>query len=738
MRVLAKRTWVLSLLLILCVVTAGSATEFSAAVETLDIRESTESVEFTITTTEPVRYTYFELDGPRLVVDFHDAENLLGSLNQPVGAAGVESVRAAAFSNDTRDVTRIVFDLVEQTPYEVVDDGAGQVRVLFGRVEETVAETVAEDAGSETVEDVGPDTGIDQNQPDRAGESASFATAGEISALVETTFDRIVEAATTVVEAAPTIGEAAPTIGEELPTVEESFESETEIEGVADLSSTIVPPQVSEPRAEVVALIASTAPTQLPPAALAEPAVSAAGFAQIETSVESVLAETLTVQVQAPLAPAPAAAPPVFLRQEGEPSEPQYTGEIVSFNLVGSELTDFFRVIAELSGLNIILDEGVTGSLTLVLTEVPWDQALDLVLRTNNLGYELEGNILRIAPQAVFQAEADALQALRDAQALNVPMETRPYILSYTTAGAVLPLITPLISDAAADPIVDSRRNAIIITDIPGRFEAIESLIDFLDTPSRQVEIEARLLSATKSFSRELGTLLGLQARNALNPAGNSVTFNSILGGAASGTLQFILGNGGDVILDSIITTAEANGTAKLLSRPRIVTQNNVAATVSQGTQIPVQTNVNNTISVDFVAFNLSLEVLPQITEAGTILLVATIENSSPDFSTPVGGIPAVSTQTAQTTVLIPDGGTAVIGGILIDSDSVSTSQIPGLGSIPVIGSLFRNTRTVRNTSELLFFITARIKATDPLEFLSGAVEDESELFGALEDSTLQ
>ncbi len=151
-----------------------------------------------------------------------------------------------------------------------------------------------------------------------------------------------------------------------------------------------------------------------------------------------------------------------------------------------------------------------------------------------------------------------------------------------------------------------------------------------------------------------------------------------------------------------------------------------MTATISQGTQIPVQTNVNNTISVTFVAFNLELSVTPQITAAGTILLTATITNSSPDFARAVGGIPSVASQQAQTQVLIPDGGTAVIGGILLDTESVNISQIPGLGSIPVLGALFRSTQTVKSTSELLFFITARIRPANALEFLSAEPDGDS------------
>ena len=198
---------------------------------------------------------------------------------------------------------------------------------------------------------------------------------------------------------------------------------------------------------------------------------------------------------------------------------------------------------------------------------------------------------------------------------------------------------------------------------------------------------------------------------------------NVNLPAAATSGVSFLLGAGGDVLLDEIITAAEARGTAKLISRPKVTTQNNQAATVSQGTQIPVQTNVNNTISVQFLTFALKLTVTPQITDVGTILLTVNIENSQPDFARAVNGIPSVGTQQAQTQVLIPDGGTAVIGGILVDTDSYNIRQVPALGSVPVIGQLFKNTQVIKSTAELLFFITSRIKPTDNLTVLEPSAQ---------------
>src|SRR5262249_48395427 len=253
--------------------------------------------------------------------------------------------------------------------------------------------------------------------------------------------------------------------------------------------------------------------------------------------------------------------------------------------------------------------------------------------------------------------------------------------------------------------IQDPRANKLIIQDIPSQFGRIDQTVKALDTPMPQVDIEARLLSANKSFSREIGNQLGLLVGanhgNVLTGGTNqSSPFNRTppprvtAGGGtglplavdlpAAGTsgLAFLMQPGSNILLDEIITAAEAKGTAKLISRPTVTTQNNQAATVSQGTKIPVQTNVNNTISVQFLDFTVRLTVTPQITETGTILLTADVENSQPDFARSVNGIPSVATQQATTQILIPDGATAVIGGILVDTDSLNVRQVPGLGSV--------------------------------------------------------
>ena len=189
---------------------------------------------------------------------------------------------------------------------------------------------------------------------------------------------------------------------------------------------------------------------------------------------------------------------------------PQYSGEIISLDLRDYDVKDFFRLMSEISGLNVVLDPNVAGTVTLKLTDVPWDQALDVVLKNYQLGGQLQGNVLRIATNATLQAEEQARKALRDAQDLASPLDTRTYILNYTKADTVS---TTLAQDAFCRAARSFRMHAgtrLIITDLPTQFGRVDQLVRFLDTPAQQVEIEARLLSANKSFSRELGNQLGL------------------------------------------------------------------------------------------------------------------------------------------------------------------------------------------------------------------------------------
>jgi type IV pilus assembly protein PilQ len=421
----------------------------------------------------------------------------------------------------------------------------------------------------------------------------------------------------------------------------------------------------------------------------------------------------------------------------------KYTGEPISVNLKDVDLRDFFRLIHEISGLNVVLDPAVKGSLTIVLDEVPWDQALDIVLQNNGLDKQLNGNVLRIATKATLKNEAETARDLEKAQADAVPPVTVTRVLSYAKASSMKDTLKKFLS-ARGDILSDDRSNQLIIRDIPSVIPTIDNLIRQLDRKSQQVEIEARVVSASRSFAQDIGTELGFAGSTTSGrslffggqggssnvttgtgiPTGPVVTAGSGGSGATATGLPLAVSLGAGVptsgigfshrspnfAIDFFITAAEAKGVGKLLSKPRVVTQNNEKATVKQGTKIPIQTTINNTISVQYIDAVLKLEVTPQITAEGTVFMDVLVENTQVDNGIPrVQGIPALDTQSAETKVLVPDGGTVVIGGIIISQQRVDITQVPLVGSLPLIGHLFKRTNVNVQSQELLFFLTPRI-----------------------------
>jgi type IV pilus assembly protein PilQ len=423
----------------------------------------------------------------------------------------------------------------------------------------------------------------------------------------------------------------------------------------------------------------------------------------------------------------------------------KYTGEPISVNLKEVDLRDFFRLIHEISGLNVVLDPAVKGTLTIVLDEVPWDQALDIVLQNNSLDKQLNGNVLRIATRDTLKKEAETLRDLEKAQAEAVAPVTVTRVLSYAKSSTMRDVLKKFLT-TRGDILSDDRSNQLIIRDIPSVIPTLDNLIRQLDRKSQQVEIEARVVSASRSFARDIGTELGFGGTTTsgrsiftgtpavggsgvigLTPppplvvaSGGGTTGNGVNAGIPLNT-NFSAGapptsgfgfshRSPNFAVDFFITAAEAKGVGKLLSKPKVITQNNEKAQVKQGTKIPIQTTINNTISVQFIDAVLKLEVTPQITAEGTVFMDVLVENTQIDAGIPrVQGVPALDTQAAETKVLVADGGTVVIGGIIISSQRVDITQVPLVGSLPLIGHLFKRTNVNVQSQELLFFLTPRI-----------------------------
>ncbi len=388
--------------------------------------------------------------------------------------------------------------------------------------------------------------------------------------------------------------------------------------------------------------------------------------------------------------------------------------------------------------MNVTLDPGVTGSVNISWVDVPWDQALDLILKQNGMGYAIDGNILRVAPITVLTREREQLQKLAESQALSGTLITRTYTLSYSKASDVQALLSSKIS-SRGELIIDSRTNTLIITDVEDTIALLEKLIDVFDTATPQVSIEARIVEASSNFVRNLGVQWGwrgmsdpfygnqtsLQFPNSIESNGALIPQGIVtkgIGGPLGGyginlpapsfstAVGLSMANVLDTFrLDMAISALETSGTGRIISAPKVTTQNNMEAQIIQGRRIPVQTVANFTVTTRYVNAALELIATPQITAEGTIIMTIQIRNNAADFANLVNGIPPITTQSAQTTVMIPDGGTTVIGGIYRTEDSITREKVPLLHKIPILGNLFKSFARTKQNRELLIFITPRI-----------------------------
>jgi type IV pilus assembly protein PilQ len=498
---------------------------------------------------------------------------------------------------------------------------------------------------------------------------------------------------------------------------------------VSAATAAVVPeaavPVATTLREQTPAMDVSAAPAS--PAAVAPPVVTASVVPS--ASAVSTSAASLLSAGQAVLTPPQPTPPP----SGAEPATPRFTGHPVTFDFQGADLRAVLRTFAEISGLNLVIDPTIQGTVDVSLRDVPWDQALDIILKANKLGYTVDGTIVRIAPLTVLADEEAQRRKLTEAQALSGELRVMTRPLSYAKAGDLVPIITKSALSQRGDVQVDARTNTLIIRDLADRLTAASDLITTLDSPQPQVEIEARIVQTSRDFARSLGVQWGVNGRldpalgngtnlafpntvavngrqgNTQGPAGTDTGVNLPVPSATS-ALGLALGSiNGALNLDVALSALERSGKGRLLSTPRVSTQNNVEAEITQGVQIPIQTQANNTITVTFKDAALQLRVLPQITASGTVIMRITIENAAPDYSRQVNGIPPIDTQRALTSVLVSDGETTVIGGIYTTREQMVEGRTPLLHRIPLLGWLFKRDETSEENRELLIFITPRI-----------------------------
>jgi len=459
--------------------------------------------------------------------------------------------------------------------------------------------------------------------------------------------------------------------------------------------------------------------------------------------------------------------------------DPGFRGEPIDLNVVNSDIREILSYITEQYGINFVIDKSVDKvPVTVNVRDVPWNVALDSILQAQELGVQANGSILRVASAKTLAAEGEIRRQRAENQLDTSPLYTEFIRLNYAFgngslaasgggAGAfvggvssssvgnsvgtgsgndqgILGIIKRRLSRRGAVE-VDSRSNTLIITDVRENIDAVRQLVTLLDQPEPQVEIEARIVIATRNFSRDLGialsalvlgprgsgasggTLPGSQTSGGTGSSGNTTGFvpggipngiglqpnNSLLSSIPNTVIGLTTGIFGTAQISALITAGESKGQAKTIATPRVTTLNNRPAQIESGSQIPITTIQPNSTggaivaTTEYVNVPLRLAVTPQITDVGTVILNVVAENNTAQR----GGV--ISTQRMQTQVMVPDGGTTVVGGALLDTEREEQDRTPGLSRVPLLGNLFKRKGVFRDSSEILFFITPRIFRPD-------------------------
>ncbi|HSV91692.1 MAG TPA: type IV pilus secretin PilQ, partial [Desulfobacterales bacterium] len=404
-----------------------------------------------------------------------------------------------------------------------------------------------------------------------------------------------------------------------------------------------------------------------------------------------------------------------------------YTGEKIALDFYDTDIKNVFRILQEISGKNFAIDKNVTGKVTLALQKpVPWDQVLDLVLKMNQLGMVREGDIIRIASlttlqqeEKMRQAQLKAEQDARKQEEEGEPLITEYIPVNYSNAKAdVLPHIANILTAGRGKATVDERNNQLIISDIADKVRQARQIVERIDRVTAQVVIEARVVEANASFNREIGfdwgtiTIEAFKIGGALKTGPTSLTANNIpTTFRTDNTIGFNFSTlfGTNIsIVDAKLTASELEGRASIISAPKIITLNSKKATIKQGLEVPyLERDSSGNATVRFKDVDLLLEVTPNVSQDKRIVMSIFITKN--DVVDPTAPEPALSTNEAKTEILVEDGDTIVIGGILKDTKKLTDQGIPGLRKMPAMGWLFRSERVETSKNELLIFITPRI-----------------------------
>ncbi|OGS91421.1 MAG: secretin [Gallionellales bacterium GWA2_60_18] len=406
-------------------------------------------------------------------------------------------------------------------------------------------------------------------------------------------------------------------------------------------------------------------------------------------------------------------------------SQTGYAGEKLTLNFQKIDVREALNVIADFTELNMVISDTVSGNITLRLKDVPWDQALDIILQSRGLDMRKNGNVIQVAPRAEIAAkEKINLTAKQEISDLE-EVRTESFQLSYQKGDDMIKMLTggkQSILSKRGSAMVDQRTNTLFVQETPSRLEEVRKLIKQIDVPVRQVMIEARIVEASDKFGRNLGVKLGYTSvAPAANPGPNDIkgpfgggTFTgtnvNLPAAAAAGTFSMILFNSAATrLLNLELTALETDSKGKIISSPRVVTADNVEATIEQGTEVPYQqASSSGATTTAFKKATLSLKVTPQITPDDNVMMSVDVTKDSVGGTT-FNGVPTIDTNKVSTQVLVENGGTVVIGGVYAQTDTTTVNKVPVLGDVPVLGNLFKKTDRTDNKSELLIFISPRI-----------------------------
>ncbi len=451
-----------------------------------------------------------------------------------------------------------------------------------------------------------------------------------------------------------------------------------------------------------------------------------------------------------------------YVPLSGEFAEKQYYGKKITMDYQEAEIKSVLRVLSEVSGMNIVAGDDVAGKITIKLKDVPWDQALDVILKTKKLGKVQEGNIIRVAPAATLQAESTQELATKQSQLMLEDLVLEIVPVSYADAQELVQQVNNVKSPRGS-VIHDERTNVLIIKDIQENVDQAKKLVVTLDTQTPQVLIQARIVEASTDFTRELGikwggyyvadaahgnptgmqfpnsvrvtganaqgestatggaTAVGTTAAGSVIPAipdaNYVVNLPAAIGTGSGGGVGITLGSINDVVaLDLQLSAMESRGEGRVISQPKIVTLDNKEATIRSGTSIPFQIRQQGETSLQFIEADMSLTVTPHVTNDKSIVMDIDISKNAPNTSIPTStGDPAIDRKEAQTESLVRNGETTVIGGIFTSEESRTELSVPWLSKIPILGMFFRDRKYINDRSELLIFITPRIVQDKPV-----------------------